>query len=181
MLQDRQLINDLKCGSNDAFNLLYEKYIDDLYSLAVNLLADQNLAQDVVQDVLIALVQSADKIRIRTNLKGYLLTCIANRSRDYMRKNNRRPTVSVSQAIYLKAESPDPAESAIRSEQLRLAANALGQLVYDQREVVVLYLQGKLKFRQIAKLQNVSIKTVQSRYRYGIDKLRSILNGEVKK
>jgi DNA-directed RNA polymerase specialized sigma24 family protein len=38
-----------------------------------------------------------------------------------------------------------------------------------------------LKFRQIAKLQKVSIKTAQSRYRYGLDKLRSILDGEVKK
>ena len=174
MLQDRQLINDLKCSSNNAFNLLYEKYIDDLYSLAVNLLADQNLAQDVVQDVFITLLQSADKIRIRTNLKGYLLTSIANRSRDYIRRNNRRPTVPITQAIFLKAESFDPAESAIRSEQLRLAAIALNQLVYEQREVIVLHLQGKLKFKQIAKLQNVSIKTAQSRYRYGIDKLRSI-------
>jgi DNA-directed RNA polymerase specialized sigma24 family protein len=36
-----------------------------------------------------------------------------------------------------------------------------------------------MKFRAIAKSQNVSINTVQSRYRYGLDKLRSLLNSEV--
>jgi DNA-directed RNA polymerase specialized sigma24 family protein len=42
-------------------------------------------------------------------------------------------------------------------------------------------LHGGIRFRQIAGMQNVSIKTVQSRYRYGLEKLRSALNGEVKK
>jgi len=56
--------------------------------------------------------------------------------------------------------------------------NALAQLPYDQRETVILRAQGGMKFRQIAKLQCVSIKTVQSRYRIGLDKLRSLLNSE---
>ena len=38
---------------------------------------------------------------------------------------------------------------------------------------------GKMKFREIAKSQHASINTVQSRYRYGLEKLRSLLNGEV--
>ena len=45
--------------------------------------------------------------------------------------------------------------------------------------MVSLYTQGDLTFRQIAAIQNVSINTVQGRYRYGITKLRSILNGEL--
>jgi hypothetical protein len=43
------------------------------------------------------------------------------------------------------------------------------------------HLQGRLKFREIAKIQETSVKTALSRYRYGLDKLRSILNGEVTK
>ena len=46
---------------------------------------------------------------------------------------------------------------------------------YDQREVFVLHAQGEMKFREIAELQNVSIKTVQSRYRYGIERLQTLL------
>ena len=55
------------------------------------------------------------------------------------------------------------------NEALRL------ELPYEQRETIVLRLHGDLRFRQIAKLRNVSIKTIQSRYRYGLDKLRSTL------
>jgi DNA-directed RNA polymerase specialized sigma24 family protein len=50
-----------------------------------------------------------------------------------------------------------------------------------EREVIVLHLQGGLKFGEIAQSQNVSVNTVQSRYRYGLNKMRSILDGEVKK
>jgi len=55
------------------------------------------------------------------------------------------------------------------------------ELPYEQRETIALRLHGNLRFRQIAKLQNVSTKTAQSRYRYGLDKLRSTMNGEVRK
>jgi DNA-directed RNA polymerase specialized sigma24 family protein len=60
-------------------------------------------------------------------------------------------------------------------------SEALVQIPFEQREVVVLRLHGSIKFREIAKVQCVSVKTIQSRYRYGLDKLRSILNSEVEK
>ncbi len=74
-------------------------------------------------------------------------------------------------------KGPEPA--AICNERLERIARAIALLPYEQREVVVLHLKAGLMFKQIAGLQKVSVNTVQSRYRYGIDKLRSILNGEV--
>jgi RNA polymerase sigma-70 factor (ECF subfamily) len=53
------------------------------------------------------------------------------------------------------------------------------KLPYEQREAIILRLQGDMKFRQIAEMQGVSIKTSLSRYKYGLDKLRSMMNGEV--
>ena len=55
------------------------------------------------------------------------------------------------------------------------------ELAYEQREVIILRLHERMRFKAIARLQGVSDKTAQSRYRYGLDKLRSILNGGVKK
>jgi DNA-directed RNA polymerase specialized sigma24 family protein len=52
-------------------------------------------------------------------------------------------------------------------------------LPYEQREVVGLHIHGRMTFKQIAAAQQVSIKTVQSRYRYALDKLRALLDGEV--
>jgi len=58
--------------------------------------------------------------------------------------------------------------------------NVLAQLPYEQREAISMHLQGGMKFKEIAKSQDVSIGTIQSRYRYGLDKLRSILDSEDK-
>jgi len=65
------------------------------------------------------------------------------------------------------------------SEKLELLSNAMAQIPYEQREVIGLYMQGGMTFRQIAKVQNASINTIQGRYRYGLNKLRSILNSDV--
>jgi RNA polymerase sigma-70 factor (ECF subfamily) len=56
----------------------------------------------------------------------------------------------------------------------------LAVLPYEQREVFVLHVQSELKFREIAGQLGVSINSVQSRYRYAIEKLRAILDEEPK-
>lgn len=75
----------------------------------------------------------------------------------------------------------NPVQTAIRQEELQRVNCALAELPYQQREVIALRLTGNMRFRAIAELQNVSVKTVLSRYRYGLDKLRSLLDGEVSK
>jgi DNA-directed RNA polymerase specialized sigma24 family protein len=55
------------------------------------------------------------------------------------------------------------------------------ELSFEQREVISLRFEAGLPFRQIAKIQNRSINTVEGRYRYGLEKLRSLMNSEVPK
>lgn len=54
----------------------------------------------------------------------------------------------------------------------------MNRLAYEQREAIVLYLHGRMKFKAIGELQKVSTKTAHTRYRAGLDKLKSMLNGE---
>ena len=180
MIEDRLLIWKFKYGSRDALARIYEKYESDLLTLAANLLPDA-AAQDVVQDVFISFVQSAERFQLRTSIKSYLATCVANRARDLIRKKHRQRTVPADEAEQIPSDVNEPVQLVIHSEELGRLSQAMGVLPYEQREAIVLHLHGDLKFRQIAELQKVSIKTVQSRYRYGLDKLRSILDGEVKK
>jgi len=55
MLEDRLLIWRLRSGSTEAFRRIYEKYIDDLLTLATNLLGDGSAAEDIVQETFIRL------------------------------------------------------------------------------------------------------------------------------
>ena len=181
MLEDRLLLWKFKSGSRVAFRVIYEKYAGDLLTLAANLLNDKADAEDVVQDVFISFVQSVEKFRLTGSLKGYLATCVANRARDYIRRKKRRQTAAISDTEQVVSDKRSPVQLVICSEELQKLSYAMTELPYEQRETIVLRLHGDLRFRQIAKLQNISIKTAQSRYRYGLDKLRSILNGEVRK
>ena len=125
--------------------------------------------------------QSAETLKLSGNLRSYLLTCIANRARNKNRANKRRQTVGLDEAEAVVSHSRAPDQWLICSEQLSKWSDTMAQLPYEQREVVILHLRARMKFREIARLQDISINTVKGRYRYGLNKLRSILNGEVEK
>lgn len=180
MFEDEVLKWKFKRGSDDALTLIYEKYLEPMLTLAMGLLNDAAAAEDVVQDVFVSFAQSRRNFRVRGSLSGYLAVSVVNRVRDHKRRQ-RRHTAAPVESIGHAREPMGPDEAVILSEQARLLAGALAGLAEDQREVVLLRLKAGMKFRDIAKLQQTSVNTVLSRYRYGLEKLRSTLDGEVKK
>jgi len=179
MFEDRRLLKRLKRGDREALRLIYEKHEGDLLTLAANLLRDPATAQDVVQDVFLGLVRSAPRLELRRTLRAYLATAVANRVRDHYRKQAREQFVNLDDADHVPAGSDGPVQMVIRSDEVQRLRAAVEELPYEQREVLMLRVQTGLKFREIAAHQGVSLKTVISRHQYGLDKLRSMLNGEV--
>ena len=179
MVEDRLLIWRFKLGNRDALRRIYEKYKNDLLKLAVALTNDVNTAEDVVQDVFVSFAQSAARIKPHGNLKKYLATCIANRVRNRKRDRQRHEASDIDDSGDIVSNAKRPEQWAVLSEELELLSRAMARIPYEQREVLGLYMQGGMTFRQIAKVQNASINTIQGRYRYGLNKLRSILNSEV--
>jgi len=180
MVEDRLLIWKFKLGSRDALRAIYQKYKNDLLKLAVALTNDVGVAEDVVQDVFVGFAQSAGKIRPHGNLKKYLMTCVANRTRNVRRDRQRHAASGIDDSDCAVCKARRPEQWAVLSEELELLSSAMSQIPYQQREVVTLYIQGNMTFRQIAKVQDASVNTIQGRYRYGLNKLRSILNSEKK-
>lgn len=180
MLEDRLLILKCKAGSRTAFKRIYEKYESDLRTLAANLLDDKAAAEDIVHDVFVSFLQVVEKFELRSSLAGFLKTCVANRARNYAKKKQNK-AVRVNEAEQLKSKVDEPVQLVIQSEELRRLGFALSRLAYEKREAVVLRLHGRMKFKTIARLQNVSTKTAHSRYRAGLDGLKSILDSEVEK
>jgi len=180
-VEDKLLIWKFKLGNTDALRRIYEKYKNDLLKLAVTLTNDVNTAEDAVQDVFVSFAQSAARIRVAGNLKAYLATCVANRIRNARRDNQRHEAFGLEEADCVVCETGRPEQWAILSEKMELLSKAMAQIPYEQREVIGLYMQGGMTFRQIAKVRNASINTIQGRYRYGMNKLRSILNSQVDK
>ena len=179
MVEDRILLWKFKRGSAEALQRVYEKYKNDLLKLAVSLAGDVHTAEDVVQDVFASFAVSGRKIGLAGDLKKYLVTCVANRIRNRRRDEQRHEAIGLDGADAILSDFKRPEQWAILNEELHSLSQAMAQVPYEQREVVMLYMEGDLTFRQIAAIQNASINTVQGRYRYGITKLRSLLNGEL--
>lgn len=150
MMEDRILLWKFKRGSQDALRRVYEKYRTDLLKLAVSLVVDVNTAEDVVQDIFVSFAQSAAKIGVAGDLRNYLVTCVANRIRNRRRDQQTHEAVGLDGADSLVCRSRRPEQWAILNEELRSLSEAMAQIPYEQREVVNLYTQGDLTFRQIA-------------------------------
>ena len=180
MIEDKLLILRCKHGNRSAFRRIYEKYEGNLRTLAANLLDDKTVAEDVVHDVFISLLRVVGKFELRSSLAGYLKTSVANKARDY-RRQKRPQAVAVNDAELAVSDDKRPVQLVIRSELAQKLGSAMNRLPYEQREAVVLYLHGQMKFKAIARLQEVSTKTAYTRYRAGLDGLRSMLNSELEK
>jgi RNA polymerase sigma-70 factor (ECF subfamily) len=168
MLEDRRLLWRLKRGDKDALRRIYEKYEGDLVT-----------AEDVVQEVFISLVRAVPVLHLRRTLRAYLAAAVANRARDHHRRRSRERPAPIEDAAQVAADGDEPVQIVGDTELMHKLRVAMTELPYEQREVVMLRVHAGLKFREIAAHQNTSIKTALSRYQYGLDKLRSRLNGEV--
>ena len=181
MIEDKLLILRFKQGDNEALRQIYDKYKIDLLKLAIVLIGNRNMAEDIVHDVFVKFAESADRIKLAGSLKNYLVTSVINRVRNYLRDSNRHRKANLEAVDLLSSYEREPHQWAVLSERLILLGKALSELPYEQREVISLRMEMEMTFRRIAALQNTSVNTVKGRYRYGIARLRSLLNSEVEK
>jgi RNA polymerase sigma-70 factor, ECF subfamily len=172
MQEAKNLVRRFNQGDVQALRGMYDLYRHDLMTVAMALLRESQGAEDAVHEVFVKLLASQYKLRIRGNLRHYLLTAVSNTCRDVLRRQGRT-VLPADQAEDTWQDAPERA--VVLSETQQHLTIALEQLPYKQREVLVLRYFGDLKFKAIAKSQGVSINTVQGRYRYGLEKLRSLL------
>jgi RNA polymerase sigma-70 factor (ECF subfamily) len=180
LMLDRLLVTGCKKGSRDALRRIYEKYRDDLLILAIALSHDVTLAEDAVHDVFVGFAHNVARFELTGSLKAYLARCVANRVRDLMRANRSRTrALGTVRSRPDEKDTNEPSRLVACNEELQLLSSALAELPYEQREVIALHIHGQMRFRVIAQSLGISVNTVKGRYRYGIRRLRSILNSEI--
>jgi RNA polymerase sigma-70 factor (ECF subfamily) len=179
MFEEKLWLWKLRHGDAEALRHIYDRYKHDMLGLAVSLSGDRTAGEDAVHDVFVSFVRRVPQLRLKTSLRSYLLSSVANRVRNDQRGRVRRPAPAAETEPAV-SDSLRPDRIAVQVEQATLIERAMTALPYDQQEAVILHLQVGMTFRVIAESQGVSVNTVQSRYRYGLEKLRSLLDGKVK-
>ena len=170
-MRDRRLVHRLRRGDIEALQQIYHRYKNDLLTAAMSLLGDTQGAEDCVHDVFVHFAEVPADLRANKSLRGYLVRCVANRAKNVLKRRRPPPEPPMDES-----ESIDcPVRGSMVSEESQRVFEALAQLPPEQREVITLHIHGQMRFREIAEQLELSINTVQSRYRYSIEKLRTLL------
>lgn len=142
---------------------------DWLFRFAYLRVGKREDAEDIVQDVLLRLYRSKERLTHIDDVERYLIRSVRNACIDYIRRRPPMMMTALESAAQI-AEDVD-ADKEIHDEYERI--NKLLQMIpSEQAEIVRLHCTDGLTFRQIAEVLDISEATVKSRYRYAIDKIR---------
>jgi RNA polymerase sigma-70 factor (sigma-E family) len=168
----------VEIGTVDGLDLesLYATQWTRLVRLAVLLVDDVGLAEDVVQDAFISLHRHQANLRSTAAAAGYLRTSVVNGARTQLRRRlmSRRHLVTLAD----RASTVEGADAAvILTEQSQELLAQLRRLPRRQREVLVLRYWAHLSETEIAETLGVSVGTVKSSASRGLDALETKLGG----
>lgn len=154
----------------------YTELADLLFRFALSLLRDRTEAEDVVQDVYVSVLASPAACRAAQNPKAYLLRSVRNRALDRLR-SSRAKTVSLGEEQFeYFAVTHQEGGSEFDADQLRRINLELSRLPVDQREAVSLRVSSGMSYPEMGELAGVSAKTMQSRVRLGLERIRKALS-----
>ena len=178
-VEDAELIERLGRGDEAALEALYERYGGACYRLARRIVVDSHLAEDVIQQVFLALWQGTGYNPARGAVSTWLLTITHHKSVDLLRRDKgRRQQLSGEQELLeLAATGPGPDDQAwarLRAERTRAA---LRELPAEQREVLILAYYGGYTQTEIGDITGIPLGTVKSRTFQAMRRLRTRLAG----
>ena len=153
---------------------LYDEHAQALFGFLLNLTRNEADTRDLLQHIFVKLAQRPELLRNVGEERAFLLRMANNLAIDFFRRSSTRAKNYErfsAEIIDLFARASDVDQAAF---QERLT-QALGELPAEQRAVVHLKLWEGLTFEQIAATLGLSLNTAASRYRYGLDKLRTRL------
>jgi len=171
---ERQLLSQAKQGNQESMRAIYLAHKDHLFTVARALLHDHHLAEDVVHDVFVSFARALKDLKLRSNLKGYLSVSVCNKARDIVRTRVRRQG-RLESAVLSKPGTEMPEAALTHQELIDQLTLALQEVPLEQREVLLLRAKAGMTFQEIARQQGVGVNTAQGRYRYGLNKLRMLL------
>jgi RNA polymerase sigma-70 factor (ECF subfamily) len=172
---DEQLLADYRKGDRSAFNTLVARYQRELYHFLVRFLGNRSSAEDVFQETFLQVHQSAEQFDLQRRFRPWLFTIAANKARDLIRSQARRPTnplqASINSSDDESGEFIDLMRSAVDLPDAPLEKAELQQLVQGTvqtmpehlREILLLSYFHQFPYKQISDILDIPLGTVKSR------------------
>jgi RNA polymerase sigma-70 factor (ECF subfamily) len=178
---DEELVAQLSRQDVEAFEALYDRYGNLVYSVSLRILGDVQAAEDVVQEVFLRVWRKPDHYDTnRGRFLTWLLSVARNRAIDEHRSRGRRLRFEVGSAPLdgeglHSDEADDPALVALLADECAAVRGALTGLPVEQRSAIELAYYGGLTQQEIARALGEPLGTVKTRIRLGMQKMRVAL------
>lgn len=186
---DEVLMMRFQGGDRSAFAALVRRHKTPLYNFVVRQVRVPQVAEDLVQDVFVKVVQNAADFKHEARFSTWTYAIARNVCIDHLRKMSLRKHPSLDQpskpdedgpTLGERTADPHPASqverAAIGGEMQVRILRAVEQLPEEQREVFLLREVGHVPFKDIAEMTGVSENTVKSRMRYALERLQNALS-----
>ena len=179
-LADEELMALVAGSDADAYEIVLERHADAAFSLAYRICGRRTLAEDIVQDALLAVWRSGSRYdRSRGSVRTWTLGIVHNRAVDALRRSGvheRRRASDEGIEETVEADQRTDAQAIENSTSLEIRG-AIDELPNEQRRVIELAYFGGFTHAEIASMLDAPIGTVKGRMRLGLHKLRDQLQG----
>lgn len=161
-ISDGTIIEKILNGNDYAFRLLVEKYRNDLFRTIFAILRDQKEAEDAVQEVFIKIFTSLPKYE-NQGFKTWMTRIAVNHAIDVKRKQGRRREDVVEMSDYPVVAGSNVEMQILQNEQKALVREKLNDIPENYREVIYGFYIAEKSYQQLAKEQNVQVKTIETK------------------
>jgi RNA polymerase sigma-70 factor (ECF subfamily) len=157
-----------------ALRDLYDAYADKLFHFAYAIVHSKETAEEIIADVFIKIWQKRSHIVTVENLTFYLFITIKNIACNYLRKYNSKKNISLDElSLPYYYINTSPEDLLITSETLQSINKAINELPPQCRIIFKLVKEDGLKYKDVAKLLNLNIKTIENQMGIALKKLHT--------
>jgi RNA polymerase sigma-70 factor (ECF subfamily) len=172
---DEQLLDDYRHGDSAAFAQLVSRYQRELYHFLVRFLGNRASAEDVFQETFLQVHQSAEQFDPARRFRPWLFTIAANKARDLIRSQARRPTNPLQATIspgdgeggefidLMQSAGEMPGEPMEKRELQQLVHSTVTLMPEHLREILLLSYFHQFPYKQISEILDIPLGTVKSR------------------
>ncbi len=174
LADDCKMVQRIAQGDRQALAELYARYQRPLFHYLLQLTPDYGLAEEMLQDTLVAVWKSARSFEARSSVQTWLIG-IARRQAHNTLRRHKLPFVDESEMADVPASDPEPEEFMLASVERDELVAAFHQLAPVYREILALIFVQELSYQEAAQVLGVPIGTVKSRLSNAKKALRTLL------
>jgi RNA polymerase sigma-70 factor (family 1) len=165
-----------------AYKELFTELYGYLYHFAWSVVKSKELSEETVSDVFIKVWEKRKSLLQISNLKVYLYVATRNIALNYLNKQKRTSFADIEEfSINLKSNYSDPEQLLITSEMMLLIQKAIVQLPPRCRLVFKLIKEDKMKYREVAEVLHVSVKTVENQMAIALTRIGNAVKFDIRK